>query len=376
MRFASLKARRGLSTGAMPLRRFCVLASTVLFLAACEEEQAEPVTPVRAIKTITVSERASGQERRFPGVVEAVDSSSLSFEVAGNVKELRFEAGDRVSQGDVLAVMDRQTFELNVQSSQASLGRARADFAEKRTEFERQDALYKKGWVARSAQEQALAAFDSARNQVEYARSQLNLARRDLEKTDLIAPFDGVVAIRHVDPFAEVGRGEAIYDVYAEGLMEVRISVPESSIRDLHLGLQARLRFPTLENIVAEGRVSEIGTSAGVANAFPVKVAVTDESVNILPGMTAEVSLLLGGEGDGSTFLVPISAIVPGEQPREGYVFVFDPESSQVKRVAIRGRGVSDNRIVITEGLSAGDVIAVAGVSFLQDGQEVKLLEP
>ena len=92
--------------------------------------------------------------------------------------------------------------------------------------------------------------------------------------------------------------------------------------------------------------------------------------------MTAEVSLLLGGESDSDSFLVPISAIVPGERPREGYVFVFDAETSQVNRVAIRGRGVSDNRIVITEGLSAGDVIAVAGVSFLEDGQEVKLLAP
>ncbi len=376
MGFGSLKVRPRRLTATTPLRRLCVLGSAALVLAACEQEQPEPFNPVRAIKTITVSERALGQERRFPGVVEAVDSSSLSFEVAGNVKELRFEAGDRVSKGDVLAVMDRQTFELNVRSSEASLGRSKADFAEKKTEFERQDALYKKGWVARSAQEQALAAFDSARNQVEYARSQLNLARRDLQKTDLIAPFDGVVAVRHIDPFAEVGRGEPIYDVYAEGLMEVRISVPESSIRDLHLGLQARLRFPTLENVVAEGRVSEIGTSAGVANAFPVKVAVTEESVSVLPGMTAEVSLLLGGESDSDSFLVPISAIVPGERPREGYVFVFDAETSQVNRVAIRGRGVSDNRIVITEGLSAGDVIAVAGVSFLEDGQEVKLLAP
>ena len=158
--------------------------------------------------------------------------------------------------------------------------------------------------------------------------------------------------------------------------MEVRISVPESNIRDLHLGLPARIRFPTLENAQTEGRVSEIGTAAEVANAFPVKVALTEEEVKVLPGMTAEVSLLLGGEENGSSFLVPISAISPGAEPRHGYVFVFEAESGTVKRTPVKGQGVRDNRIIITDGLVAGDIIAVAGVSFLQDGQKVKLLEP
>ena len=343
-------------------------------LAACEEEQAEVIEQVRAIKTVTVSERASGQLRKFSGVVEAVDTSALSFEISGNVKALRAEVGDKITKGQVIAVMDEKTFRLNVESAEAGLGRAKADQAEQKTQFERQDTLFKKGWVAKSAQEQALAAYESAQNQVRYSISQLNLAKRDLEKTELIAPFDGVIAKRHIDPFAEVSRGQPIYDVYAEGAMEVKISVPESSINDLHLGLPADIRFPTGRSGALEGRVSEIGTQAEAANAFPVKVALARRDNGILPGMTAEVSLLLGGDQVESAYLVPISAIAPGPEPNAGFVFIYDPETSSVKRTAIAGSGVRDNQVVVTEGLQGGDVIAVAGVSFLSDGQQVKLL--
>ena len=71
---------------------------------------------------------------------------------------------------------------------------------------------------------------------------------------------------------------------------------------------------------------------------------------------------------------MPVSAIAAGDGPGQGFVFVFDQESSTVKKMAISAKGVQDNRVNITEGVAPGDVIAVAGVSFLRDGQQVKLM--
>ncbi len=364
-----------------PSVRYIGLAMTALLgtgsLAACEEEAPEVFEQVRAIKTTTISERASGQLRKFPGVIEAVDTSALSFEVPGNVKELKVDVGDRFKRGDVLAVLDTKTFELSVESAEAALGRAQADEAEKRAEFERQDALYKKNWVAKSVQEQTLAAYDSARNQVRYRTSELNLARRDLTKTELLAPLDGVVAKRYVDTFAEVARGQTIFDVYVEEAMESKISVPEGTVRDIYLGLPAEIRFLTGPIGTVNGRVSEIGTQAEAGNVFPVKVAILEQQEGALPGMTTEVSLILGGEDDKASYLVPISALAPGadpENPKDGFIFVFDPETSAVRKTAIKAEGIRDNLMVISDGVTAGDVVAIAGVSFLKDGQEVKLL--
>lgn len=346
-------------------------------LTACEEEPPEVFEPIRAIKTVTISERASGQFRKFPGIVEAVDTSALSFEVSGNVQELAVDVGDRFAAGDVLAVLDPQTFKLNVESAEAALGRARADAAESQTEYDRKDTLYAKGWVAKSAYDQALAALESSTNQVRYRTSELNLARRDLEKTRMVAPLDGVVAVRHVDAFAEVTRGQAIFDVYVEDAMQVKISVPEGSVNDIYLGLPAEIDFPTGNRATLEGRVTEVGTQAEAGNVFPVKVTIMEESDGVLPGMTAEASIILGGDNEDESYLVPFSALAPGESDiaGQGYVFVFDPQTSTVRRTQIRADAVSDNMAVVKEGISAGDIVAVAGVSFLSDGQEVKLLE-
>ena len=354
----------------------CAAAVTASFvLVACGQEQAVTTERVRAIKTITVSERSSGQLRRFPGVVEAVDTSVLSFEVAGNTREVAVNLGDRVTQGQVLATLDDTPFQLNVEAAQADVGRAKADLAEKETDFVRQRTLYEKDWVSKAAYDQALAARDSAANQVAFATSKLNLARRDLEKTVLRAPFEGVIADKVVDPFQEVARGQRVFDIYVEGAMQVELSVPETDIGDIYLGLPAEVDLPSDRNGAVAGRVSEVGTVASEANAFTVKVALTDPPAEVLPGMTAEVSLMLAHRDAADAFFVPISALVPGEQPGLGYVFVYDAEGSVVRRTPVRGSGVRDNRVVIGEGLQAGDIIAVAGVSFLRDGQTVTLLE-
>jgi RND family efflux transporter MFP subunit len=343
-------------------------------LTACEEEAPEVVEQIRAIKTITVSEPGSGQLRRFPGLVEAVDTSILSFEVGGNTREVNVSVGDRVQEGQALATLDDTPFKLNVEAARAEVGRAKADLAESQNEFQRKETLYKKEWVAKAAYDQAMAARDSSASQVSYTVSKLNLARRDLDKTVLRAPFEGVIADKYVDPFQEVARGEKVFEIYAEGAMQIVFVVPETSIGDIFLGLPAEVTFPA-ENVEAlSGRISEVGTVASEANAFPVKVALLEPPDNVLPGMTAEVSLVLGDADESATFLVPVSAITPGDEPGTGYVFVYDPEASVVRKTPVKGGGVRDNRVVITEGIQGGDVIAVAGVSFLRDGQQVKLM--
>lgn len=357
--------------------RTTVLATLAGLLLGCEEPPPPVAEKVRAIKTVVVSERGSGQTRRFPGIVEAVDTSSLSFEVGGNTREVLVDVGDRVKAGDVLATIDDTPFKLNVDAAEAEVGRTKANLAEKETDFDRQDTLYKKDWVSKAAFDQAKAAYDSAASEVSYATSKLNLARRDLDKTALRAPFDGVVAAREADPFQEVARGEKIFDLYIEGAMQVRLSVPETVIRNVNLGLPASVTFPSEGIEAQEGRVSEVGSVASEANAFTVKVTLTAPPESLRPGMTAEASMLLGGESGDSSFLLPLSAIAPGEEPGHGYVFVYDPASSAVRRRAVRGGGgVRDDRVLISEGLSAGDIVAVAGVSFLRDGQQVKLMAP
>jgi len=84
--------------------------------------------------------------------------------------------------------------------------------------------------------------------------------------------------------------------------------------------------------------------------------------------------IVLESEGVESAYLLPLAAIGPGTQRGEGFVFIFDPDTSTVRKSLVLGRGATDNMVAIYQGVKAGDVVAVAGVSFLSDGQKVKLL--
>jgi RND family efflux transporter MFP subunit len=361
------------------MHRLIYLSLVVLLVSGCGGEVGEPVERARAVKTILVTDRASGEMRRFPGTVEPVDNSSLSFEVSGLVQEIRANVGDRFEEGQVLAVVDKQPFELNVESARAALSRAEAQFEEKETAYDRERRIQAQdaGATTQRAVDQARAAYESTRQNISFTRAQLDLARRDLENTELRAPFDGAVSVRHVEAFEEVNRGKPVFDVFVEGAMEASVSIPENMIGEVYLGLKGEVRLPNRADVVYQAVVSEVGSAATAANAFPVKATITNADEQVRPGMTAELTLLFALEGQLQTgYLVPLQALAPGLASDDRHVFVYETETSTVRKTAVQSSGLVGNRAIITTGIAPGDVIVVAGVPFLRDGQQVTLLNP
>jgi RND family efflux transporter MFP subunit len=351
--------------------------SVLLTISACRQEPPPLPERIRTIKTIKVSEQASGKLRQFSGIVEAADRSSISFEVSGNVREVRVDVGDRITKGQILAVLDKRIYNLNVKAAEAELGRARVILADKRNDLDRFQRINKQdpGAVSQAALDNAQAAVDSARKQLQFARSQLKLAQRDLEKTVLRAPFDGVIATRNVEPFFEVTRGQKLFDVFENTGMEVAVSIPEDVIYEIRMNQKGDIQFSVIADRTYHGRVTEISKVAGTANAFPIKLTVEDPDQRIRPGMTARVTLMLSRDDEKAAYRVPLSAIAQRGDSTKGFVFIYDSQTSTVKKTRIEAGSVRGNDAVITEGVKAGDIIAAAGVSFLEDGQEVKLME-
>ena len=345
-------------------------------LAACGEEPPEVSETVRPIRTFTVTEVASGQARRFSGTIEASESSSLSFQVGGNVLEVRVDQGEQVTAAQVLAVLDPEPFELDVKAAEAELQQARALVSQKLADFERQRTLYEQGWVARARFDTAERDYTSAQSKVGFAVARLNLAQRDLRNATLTAPFDGFISRRSIDPFVEVRAGQELFQLDAEGGFEAAFGVPETLIDQVVLGMAALVDIPQLVEPV-EARITEIGSAAGAGNTFPVQAALLDTPARIRAGMTAEVSLLLTRENEIGGYLVPLSALAPGDGDRQGFVFVYDPATSTVNRTPVEATfGPQQGNAIAVTGITAGDILASAGVNFLVDGQRVELLAP
>ncbi|MGB0694325.1 MAG: efflux RND transporter periplasmic adaptor subunit [Rhodospirillaceae bacterium] len=345
------------------------------FLQACEEPVEPPPERIRAIKSITVTEAVDGVQRVYAGQIAAAQTSPLSFAVSGTVETVSVEEGDAVRVGQVLAELDPSSFDLDVASAESELASAEAKYEEARLEFDRQSELFDKGWVAKAAFDTAQSAAQTARASVEIARSQLGQAQRNLDKTKILAPFDGVVALRSIEPFVEVSVGTTAFEVNASGGLEVEFAVPDQVVGRIARGQSVEINASAITGCGCTGRVIEIGSVASEANTVSVKASVERPPEGLLPGMATSTTLILAGPGESEGgYLVPLSAIAPGAETGTGFVFKFDQETGTVSKTAVRGREGQDNKIAILEGVDVGDIIAIAGVSFLRDGQQVTLL--
>ena len=355
-------------------KRMVWLLCILVALTACKEKT-EIIEVVRSIKTITVSKQASEKIYKFSGAVAAVDSSGLSFQVGGQVISVEVDIGDRVTKDQELAALDPEPYQLDVDAIQAELIKAKDNVSKSKAEYERQKRIFEQGAGASRFVEVSEYNYKAARSAVTYQVARLDQVNRNLRKTKLLAPYDGTIAWRSVQPNEEVAIGQKVFEINATGKMEVQLAVPETTIDQIKIDDPATITFPTLPGETAQGRISDIGSAAVRANAFPVKVELSDPNEKVLPGMTAEASLIVKAENQQPGYIVPFQALLPAPEADRGFAFVYDPGTSTVKKTAVHSRGSEDKEVIVDEGLAPGDVIAVAGVSFLADGMKVKLLK-
>jgi RND family efflux transporter MFP subunit len=356
------------------LKQMIWLLCIAVALTACKEKT-EIVEVVRAIKTITVSEQAGEKIFKFSGLVAAVDSSGLSFQVGGQVETVEVDIGDRVTKDQVLAVLDPEPYQLDVDAITAELRKARDNVTRSKAEYERQKRIHEQGAGAERFVEVSEYNYKAAKSAIDFQIARLDQVKRNLRKTELLAPYDGTIAWRSVQPNEEVKVGQKVFEINATGKMEVQLAVPETTIDRINIDDPATITFPTLPGESTKARISYIGSAAVKANAFPVKVELIDPDEKIKPGMTAEANLTVKAETRQPGYIVPFQALLPAPEADRGFAFVYDPQTSTVKKTAVSSRGTEDKEAIIYEGLAAGDIIAVAGVSFLADGMKVKLME-
>jgi RND family efflux transporter MFP subunit len=358
-----------------PVARAVLVTMGLVLLTGCEDATPEAVERIRSIKPYYVVEPAGGDVRRYSGSVVASNTSALSFAVSGTVKSVAVSQGDRVTKGQVLATLDAAPFSLNAQAAKAELASVQADLDNTRAELARQRQLFDRGWVAKAALDRAITTVEATEGNLNLLRSRLGLAERDVASTKLLAPFDGVISAREIEPFAEVSRGEKVFQIDSDGAFEVEISVPDSVVAKLTPGAPLVIDVPTNTACGCSGRITEIGATAGPANAVTVKGAILSGGDALLAGMAVDVSVVLGGEQTTEGYLVPLVSIAPGDGSARGFVFKYDAESGQVRRTAVQGVGVIRGTLVgISGGIKPGDIVAAAGVSLLRDGQRVTLL--
>jgi len=349
-----------------------VFAMAAFILAGCgDRDAAAPETRVRAIEPFVVHGAETAIDRRLPGLIQAAESTSLGFAVAGTVIEISANTGERVEEGALIARLDDEPYRLQVETARAQMQRASAAAAERRSDLDRQRQLYEGGWISPAALEQFETAYETAASDVRAAEAQLGQAQRNLQRTVLRAPYTGVIAGVFVDPFEEASIGMRVAELNAEGALEILVDAPDRLAGQLSPGMDARVEATTVTGCGCVGRIVEVGRDVGGDNAIPVTIAIDNPPAGLLPGMAASATISL--ETGEAGLPIPFAAIVAGPDASQASVFVFDRETSVVRLVPVTPIGAQGDVVLISGGLSDGDIIAAAGTGLLRDGQQVRL---
>lgn len=329
-------------------------------LAACGEEKAVPKTmsdEAHPVQVVTVQQENLQRMINAVGTIRYRRETPLGFTTAGKVATVRFEEGDFVKRGALLAALDTTSVGADVSVATAERNRARA-------EFDRMRSLFADGWVTKARYEAAEAAVTSADARVRQAGFASGTAQ-------LYAPSSGVVLNRNVQPGQVIAAGTPAL-ILGEGDdgFVFRVPIVDRDASKLRVGMAADIAIESLGGAPISATISEIDGRANEATgAFSVQFRLANRP-QLRSGQIGTATIRLPASDSGGTLQIPASALF-GIRTGEGLVYVVGAKNRvETRNVAIER--VTDEFVIVSGGIKPGDTIVTSGLEKLRTGSKVR----
>jgi RND family efflux transporter MFP subunit len=357
---------RGRRTAYCLAHVLCGVAAVAV--AACSQEAAPEKWPA-AVKTQTVAFTDYEPRVELTGEIKAQVQSDLSFRVSGRVIERTVDVGAHVSADQPLARIDPQEQEANVRSAEANVQAAEAQLRQATSTFERQRTLLAQGFTTRATYDQAEQTFRTAQGSLDAMRAQLETARQQLSYTVLRAGVSGIITARNVEVGQVVQAAQTVLSVAQDG--------PRDAVFHVHEALFALGRAdPAVDiTLVSDRRVKSIGKVREVSPTVDQVTGTVRAKVGLdqtPPEMTLGAPVIGSGRFKARKLVVlPWSALTS----RDGKpaVWVVDAQTKAVSLRPVVIDGYQRERVIVRDGLKAGEIVVIAGGQLLRPNQTVAL---
>jgi len=343
---------------------WALAAVAVVVLAACSKEQVAP-TPVRAVRTLVVSETGGVLEREFAAEVRARTESRLGFRVPGKVSRRLVELGQAVRTGQVLAQLDPQDLRLQQDAARAGLAAAEANATQANADLKRFTELKAQGFISAAELDRHVTAQKSADASLRQARAQAGVQSNQTSYAALVADASGVITSVDLEPGQVVNAGVPVLTLAQDGARDALFAVPE----DLGQATRALVgkagaikvrRWGTSEWVPATIRELAAATDP-VTRTYQVKADVGKAGFEL--GQTASVTFNTPVRVTGGV-RVPLHAL--SEKDGQSVVWVLDGASMTVKPAPVITGDITGNVVLIAKGLTPGQEIVTAGAHTLR----------
>ena len=339
-----------------------VLACTIL-LGACEQNGEEPdAAETEEEETVAIPVETATPTRGdivavYSGTapIEAFAEADVIAKVAGEVREIFVEEGDDVTQGQILARLDGDRLKLELNQSEANLRKLQRD-------FERNVDLKEKGLISSGD-------FDKIRYEMEALEASFNLAKLELDYTQIRAPINGVISERFIKLGNTISANEPAFRVTSFDPLVAYLHVPEREYRNIAKDQIVGIDIDALQGgpvIASVTRVSPIVDPQ--TGTFKITIEISDETRRIKPGMFGRISIVY--DQHRNVLQIPRSAIL--EESGETSVFVVE-DGKAVRKIVQTGYGDS-GMIEITTVLDDDDQVITVGQVGLKDDAVVTVI--
>jgi RND family efflux transporter MFP subunit len=371
----------------MKTRTTHLLAISACVLTGCAQRLPSKPIPTVRVEVVTSGTTASGKVV-YSAVAQPKATVPLAFRGPGYVASLMIVSasdgrsrelgeGDHVRRGDVVARLRDSEYKDKVDQAAGQVAAARAAAMKARLDFERATRLYATQSVTKPEMEAATAQRDATEAQLATAEAALSEARIGLRDTALVAPVDGDVLKKNVEPGAFTGPGMAAYVLGDVSSVKVVIGLPDVALRAVKLGQPVAVTTDALPGRTFNARVSRIASAADPATRnFDIEVEIPNGDRLWRPGMIASVEVG-GADPHAAVPVLPLTAFVQGPGGKDAFgVFVVEGDGANA-RAKLRQIGLGDvvgNRVAVTRGLTAGERVVTVGASMITDGERVEVL--
>ena len=308
------------------------------------------------------------EEENLMGLIYSKSSPSLAVEVSGRVVKIIADVGDEVKAGDILAKIDSEKYNLQFSQAKAEIARLSALLVNKELDLQRAEKLFKDNLVSEEMMDRTKADFNALKEQMNAADAQLRNANRLIEETNIKAPIESEVAIKHIDAGDYVQPGMVVYELVDTKNLKVDLSFPEYLSPKLKKGLEVRITSPTNPDEIVISKIKDIKPNIDSRNKSLTTIIDFENPGTWLPGASSRATVVFSKFENA--IVVPQISVVRRSIGEVIYVVKGDSVKETPVKTGLRKEGY----IQILEGITLNDEIVKDGAGFLTDSSIIEIV--
>ncbi len=342
------------------MKKSSLLLSAVILgasLSSCglKKEKSTVIPPVK-VEVMAAAGDSLSASRQYAGTIQSGDGADMRFTVAGTLKAIYVEPGQKVSKGQLLAEIDAATLQNVAQAAEATLAQAQDAYARLK-KLHDANALPDIQWV-------------EVQSKLRQAENSADIARRAVGDARIYSPVNGIVSEKLADIGQTVAPAVPVVKIVSIGDVKVSISVPETEIAIMRPGTKAVISSDALSSGSLEALLTEQGVVANpLSRTYDVKFKVSNQTGELRPGMLCTVEVAAPAVSHSSPVILPPGCVLLSADNRQ---FVWLATKGRAERRFVETGKLLPEGIEISSGIMPGDTVIVAGMQKVCNGTNIQ----